>query len=111
MAKKKNKIHKLPRHLVDTSNAYRCNLCGKIVAGLHLNRHLLVAHKLDCLSVKDKFTDLGRKFQHNPNAKAEALLRQYERNRLRPAPEFSCGSHPAEPKPIKIIYTPMGNKR
>lgn len=108
---RKNKIPKLPRHLVDTSNAYRCKLCGKIIEGAHLNRHLLVAHKLDCINVKDKFIDTGKKFQSNPNAKRNALMRQYERNKLRQPQKFTCGSNPSEPKPLKIIYTPMGNKR
>ncbi|MDE5877205.1 MAG: hypothetical protein K2H47_06895 [Muribaculaceae bacterium] len=109
--KKKSKIPNLPKHLVNHSNAFRCLICGEVVEGLYLNRHLLVAHKIDTTNVKSKFTDLGTPFKRNKNAKWIAIMREYERNHSRPKPEYDCGSNPIKPRPIKLIYTPMGNKR
>lgn len=109
--RKKSKIPKLPKHLVNHSNAFRCLICGRVVEGLYLNRHLLVAHKIDATNVKSKFTDLGTTFKRNKNAIGMSAMREYERNLSKPEPEYVCGSNPIEPKPFKVIYTPMGNKR
>ena len=109
--KKKSKISELPKHLVNHSNAYRCLICGKVVEGLYLNRHLLVAHKIDTTNVISKFTDLGTLFKRNKRAKSIAWMRKYEHNLAKPKPEYECGSNPSDPKPFKIIFTPMGNKR
>lgn len=109
--KKKNKVPHIPKHLVDHTHAFRCLICGKVVEGLYLNRHLLVAHKIETYNVKARFSDLGTTFKSNKNAKTEAILREYQRNLVRPKSENVCGSNPIEPKPFKIIYTPKGNKR
>lgn len=92
-------------------NAFRCKFCGKVVAPVHRSRHLIVAHKMSGYNIKEYFTDLGTPFKINPLAKAEKIRREYERNLGKPKKEFECGSNPVEPKPFKLIYTPMGNKR
>lgn len=107
----KNKKSKIPKFLIKHSNAFRCLICGRVVEGLYLNRHLLMAHKIETINVKARFTDLGTPFKRNKNAKRIAMMREYERNLSRPKPKYVCGSNPSEPKPLKIIYTPMGNKR
>lgn len=61
--------------------------------------------------MKARFTDFGTTFKRNKNAKGIAMMHEYQRNISTPRPEYVCGSNPSEPKPFKIIYTPMGNKR
>lgn len=109
MAKKSKNKNKPPKIVV--CNAFRCNICGKVVPSIHRSRHLIVAHKLDGSAVKSLFTNLGTPFRRNKNAEGAAMLREYKRNMTRPKSESVCGSNPIEPKPFKIIYTPMGNKR
>lgn len=108
MAKKKNKSR--PPKIVPC-NAFKCNICGKVVPSIHRSRHLIVAHKLDGTAVKTLFTDLGTVFKKSKNSYGASMMREYQRNQSRPKPEYVCGSNPIEPKPFKIIYTPMGNKR
>jgi len=108
MAKKKTKS-KLPKIVL--CNAFRCNICGKVVPSIHRSRHLIVAHKLNGASIKNLFTDLGTVFKKNKNAYGEAMMREYQRNQSRQTSGYTCGSFPVEPKPFKLIYTPMGNKR
>ncbi len=107
MAKKKRITGSKP------CNAYRCKVCGKVVPSIHRSRHLITAHKLDGTAIKNLFIDLGTTFKRNPNAKGIAMLREYQRNLNRPKnqSQYTCGSNPVEPKPFKLIYTPMGNKR
>ena len=46
-------------------NAFRCNICGRIVPSIHRSRHLIVANKLDGTAVKSLFTDTGKVFKKN----------------------------------------------
>ena len=109
MSKKKNTKCKTPKRFL--CNAFRCNICGRVVPSIHRSRHLIVAHKLVGTSVETLFTDLGTVFKKNDNADGAAMLREYQRNQSRPRPDYICGSNPVKPKPFKLIYTPMGNKR
>lgn len=111
MRKKSRKY--IPKNIpkIIPCNAFRCNICGRVVPSIHRSRHLIVTHKLDGTSIKTYFRDLGTVFKKNKNAFGDMLMREYNRNQLRPKPTFICGSNPVDPKPFKIIYTPMGNKR
>lgn len=80
----KNKVPHIPKHLVDHTHTFRCLICGKVVEGLYLNRHLLVALKIVTYNVKARFADLGTTFKRNKKAKTEAMLREYQRNLVHP---------------------------
>ena len=110
MAKCKTKIE-IRKAKITPCNAFRCNICGRVVPSIHRSRHLIVAHKLDGTALKNFFTDTGTIFKRNKNAHGASLLHEYQRNLLRPKPAYICGSNPVNPKPFKLIYTPMGNKR
>lgn len=110
MGKKKQTKRNRPLKIVPC-NAFRCNICGKIVPSIHRSHHLIVAHKLNGTAIKSLFTDTGKVFKKSKNTHGSDMMQRYERNLRTPEPDMPCGSHPAEPKPIKIIYTPMGNKR
>lgn len=93
------------------NNAYRCNICGKIVPPLRRHAHLIIAHKLSGNTIKGLFTDTGRKFVCRKDRVDREIQKEYHRNDGKPKPKWICGQKTGYVENIKILYTPMGNKR
>lgn len=97
------------------SMAYACNICGRVVSAKDRGRHLVDDHKLSGLGIDQHFLRLDFPYKCHMNKYA------YNRRRgiLYPRTEWytEMDMEPEyeeeiiEPKPLKIIYTPMGNRR
>lgn len=92
-------------------NAYKCKICGKIVPPLRRTAYLILAHKLSGNNIKGLFINTGRKFVCGKSRVDRVMQKEYFKNLEKKEKRLICGTKTGYSERVKIIYTPMGNKR
>ncbi len=92
-------------------NAYECKISGKIVPPLRRTAHLIIAHKLSGSTTKGLFINTGRKFVCGKSRVDRVMQKEYFKNLEKKEKRLICGTKTGYLERVKIIYTPMGNKR
>lgn len=99
----------------EPSSAYICNKCGRAVTSKDRSRHLMQVHKLSGYNIDIHFRNMGKPYQpwmSNYLFDGDTPIRRERRElNLEGNSTLSCGTRTQNSTYVKIIYTPMGNRR